>query len=200
VACLGAKVLAKEIVDFWSSEGKNSSRPVLVILPGGTGTTALLLNREIKAINTSGTEISVAVVPCVGDDSYLRRQMMALDISTGGTGSEKNLPEIIGPNPTCSIQSSKEGAYFVFGKPSRCILETFSEMATYGVPLDLLYGSPTWAILLRYWGLDTLIDCSKLEHDKSFNMIKGKTLMYVHSGGMEGIASQMNRYKREGLI
>ena len=69
----GSDVLAKEIIDFWSSNGKGMALAVCV--PGGTCTTALLLHRSIQKLmrkesseNKKALDIRVVVIPCVGDD------------------------------------------------------------------------------------------------------------------------------------
>ena len=66
----------------------------------------------------------------------------------------------------------------------------------YGVVLDLLYGAPAWTILLRHWNTpispDLIFDLN--------NPIAGREILYVHSGGLEGINSQLLRYKYNGLV
>lgn len=180
VAEAGAKIMAMEIVEFWSQKGKQM--PLTVVLPGGTCTTAMLLSREINAIRKlthPDLDITVAVIPCVGDAAYSTRQMVALDVSTGGNGVD-NIPQIIQPLGK---------RYLRFGEPSNAILNTFKEMKDdYGIFLDLLYGAPAWTLLLRY-----------LRSDIN-SPIYGRQVMYVHSGGLEGVSSQMTRYKHKGLL
>jgi len=176
----GAKLMASEIVQFWKEKGKGM--PLTVCLPGGTCTTALLLSREVNALidaDRDKIDIQVAVIPCVGSEGYARRQMKALDLSTGGNGRD-DIPKIFKPPP--------EG-YFRFGEPSPAILQTFLEMKDeHDIYLDLLYGAPAWNLLLQ----------SLSPNVKS--PIQGRQMMYVHSGGLEGISSQLTRYKHKGLI
>jgi len=180
VAGAGAKIMAMEIVEFWSQKGKTI--PLTVVLPGGTCTTAMLLSREINAIRKLAypqLDIMVSVIPCVGDAAYSKRQMVALDVSTGGNGVD-DIPQIFQPLGK---------SYPRFGEPSIAILNTFTEMKDeYGIFLDLLYGAPAWTLLLRYLRSDTN------------SPIHGRQVMYVHSGGLEGISSQMTRYKHKGLL
>jgi 1-aminocyclopropane-1-carboxylate deaminase/D-cysteine desulfhydrase-like pyridoxal-dependent ACC family enzyme len=180
VAEAGAKIMAMEIVEFWSQKGRDM--PLTVVLPGGTCTTAMFLAREINVIRKlthPELDILVAVIPCVGDATYSKRQMVALDISTGGNGVD-DIPQIIQPLGK---------GYLRFGEPSKAILNTFIEMKDeYGIFLDLLYGAPAWTLLLRY-----------LRNDIN-SPIFGRQVMYVHSGGLEGISSQMTRYKHKGLL
>jgi len=185
IAAYGAKLMAQEIVSFWETKG--NGMPLTVCLPGGTGTTAMLLSREINSIvkqtktNDEDTkmDILVGVIPCVGDAEYAERQMRALDISTGGNGKD-DIPQVFLP---------WKNAYPRFGEPSPHILNTFIEMKDeHGIYLDLLYGAPAWNLLLQYV-------TSQRE-----SPMKGRQVMYVHSGGLEGISSQLTRYKHKGLI
>jgi len=218
VAIQGAKVLADEIVSYWTQHGRG--RPLSVCMPGGTCTTALLLEREIRTLipvvaadgATASTttdynlDIEVVVIPCVGDDAYARRQMLALDLATGGTGRTEDLPKILRPlskystrmnessSSSSPSQSNNKGkktdGYFSFGTPDEFLLDTFTEMKEQDVFVDLLYGAPAWNLLLQHW-------CA-MEHDDS--PIAGRQVMYVHSGGLEGISSQLTRYKHAGLV
>jgi len=188
IATHGAALMANEIVSFWATKG--NGMPLTVCIPGGTCTTAMLLCREINVIikKKSGDDetrtgqnldIKVAVIPCVGDAAYAYRQMKALDVSTGGNGRD-DIPEVF---------KSLNNGYPRFGEPSAGILNTFLEMKdTHGIYLDLLYGAPAWKLLLQY--LTSQRD----------SPIKGRQVMYVHSGGLEGISSQLTRYKHKGLI
>lgn len=194
-------MLAQEIVSFWSQEGQG--RPLTVCVPGGTCTTALLLHREMQQLisqmkNDHTLDIRVVVIPCVGDDAYARRQMMALCLETGGRGDESEIPAVLLPTPDTSYfgQSRQEG-YFNFGKPDAAILQTCRSMENEcNVHLDLLYGAPSWTIMLRHWR-------SNLSPGSEFdekNPLAGREIMYVHSGGLEGVASQLIRYKYKGLV
>jgi len=202
MATPGAMVMAYEIVQYWIDKGKGM--PLTVCVPGGTCTTAVLLSREInkmvkeimnerhdEKINKDGTktkaennlqlDIQVAVIPCVGDEGYAKRQMKALDISTGGDG-KSDIPLIFPP-------PNKNKGYLRFGEPSPAILETFLEMKDeYDLYLDLLYGAPAWNLLLYYFKRNIP------------SPIQGRQIMYVHSGGLEGISSQLTRYKHKGLV
>lgn len=190
LATQGAKLMAEEIVSFWEVEGK--SMPLSVLIPGGTCTTAMLLSRQINALlkkrdtKNDNLDINVVVVPCVGDAGYALRQMKALDLSTGGNGRD-DVPEILYP--------LKRKGYFRFGEPDAQILETFLEMKDeYGIYLDLLYGAPAWNIILQHW------EASRYGSEGETTPIKGRQIMYVHSGGLEGISSQLTRYKHKGLV
>jgi 1-aminocyclopropane-1-carboxylate deaminase/D-cysteine desulfhydrase-like pyridoxal-dependent ACC family enzyme len=195
----GAKVLAGEIASFWSENGQG--RPLSVCLPGGTCTTAVLVHHELQKLFRDNIEkpmdIQVVVIPCVGSDAYARRQMKALSLQLGESGDD--LPTVLAPasEESLMMKGSAETSYFSFGEPKKEILETFQMMEEdHRVVLDLLYGASAWTILLRHWD-------SQLGAGLSFdpnNPIAGREIMYVHSGGLEGINSQLLRYKYKGLV
>jgi 1-aminocyclopropane-1-carboxylate deaminase/D-cysteine desulfhydrase-like pyridoxal-dependent ACC family enzyme len=136
-------------------------------------------------------DIRVVVIPCVGDDEYAMRQMISLDRSVGGRGRTEDMPHVLRPRADVEYGSARRrsGGYFTFGEPARAILDTFDEMNESGLYLDLLYGAPAFSLLLQHW-TSRSSDCP----------IAGRQIMYVHSGGLEGIASQLTRYKHKGLI
>ena len=213
----GAKNLAQEIFDYWSQHG--DGKPLTVCVPGGTCTTALLLHHELQKLlfpasnldtneenldwedcetdlvtPSSILDIEVVVVPCVGDADYARKQMMSLSAQIGD--SPDNIPTILKPQPEASKDSQK---YFSFGKPDKAILDTFQELQDdYNLFVDLIYGAPSFAILWRHWE-----STSSLSPDLVFDPrqpLEGREIMYVHSGGLEGINSQLLRYKYNGLV
>jgi len=211
VARPGARVLAEEIIAFWQKNGKGL--PLAVCLPGGTCSTALLLDREIKHIqqmrqkDREPLDIKVVVVPCVGDDEYAERQMRSLDISIGGGGLD--LPAVLKPmqqiktadhSASSGQTTRKSKGYFRFGTPNAAILQTYNEMMNDGLFVDLLYGSPAWTIILQHWSLSAYYSPDKTCQNENDYPISGRQVMYIHSGGLEGIASQMTRYKHQGLV
>lgn len=213
MALRGAWELASEIISYWSSIGKG--RPLTVCIPGGTCSTAALVDVAIrdfqkKVEGGKGMDIRVVVIPCVGDENYAQRQMTSIRrITGGGNGSDDDesllvdtLPTVLPRTPDASCyfgQTSlaEDAEYFRFGEPSQRILDTFREMQDdYGITLDLLYGAPSWTLLFRHF---------RTEHtgENSFDPkapLAGREIMYVHSGGLEGINSQLMRYKYKGLI
>ena len=197
IAQPGSNVQAKEIIDYWANNGKGM--PLAVCIPGGTCTTALLLHKSINSLlkqrkidKKEELDIRVIVIPCVGDDEYALRQMISLDKSSGGKGRREDMPCILKPRSDIEYGSARRRrskGYFTFGEPAKAIIETFDEMNEDGLFLDLLYGAPAFSLLLQHWRSRDL-DCP----------IAGRQIMYVHSGGLEGVASQLTRYKHKGLI
>jgi len=183
---------------FWAANGQG--KPLSVLLPGGTCSTAFVLHRELQRLMANSElaateiDIKVVVIPCVGDEGYAERQMMALNMDTGGNGDKGEIPQVLKPAPgaTFYLESENDQRYFRFGEPDIEILNTFREMESYGVKVDLLYGAPAWNVLLRHWPLDGQNDTS--------NILSGREIMYVQSGGLEGISSQLMRYRHKGLV
>jgi 1-aminocyclopropane-1-carboxylate deaminase/D-cysteine desulfhydrase-like pyridoxal-dependent ACC family enzyme len=188
-----------------------------VCLPGGTCSTAALVScaiqqllREQKQQQSSGStnpgikkdvDIRVVVIPCVGDEQYARRQMLSLSLQAfGDECSLDSLPTVLPPTPNRPQyigQTNTDNKYFPFGEPHASVLITFRELKDkYGIVLDLLYGSPSWTILLRHFRVTA-------KAGMSFDPeapLAGREIMYVHSGGLEGINTQMMRYKYKGLV
>lgn len=222
MASVGARVLAQELLDFWADEAPD--RPLSVCIPGGTCTMAVLLHHELnnlkahhEATGDSAVDIEVVVIPCVGDAGYARRQMMALCAEIGATVGD--IPTILQPSP------AEDLAYFSFGQPKKSILQTFEMMKEkHDVLLDLIYGAPSWTIMLRHFDVEPSPDLRYVElcplssitssidknmvhgilHNSSRfdpnNPLAGREILYVHSGGQEGINSQLLRYRHKGLL
>lgn len=186
-AMAGTEQLAKEIFEYWSRVGQG--RPLSVVVPGGTCSTAALLHwamEKAQVADEQSAVVQVVVIPCVGDASYARRQMSSLYSQMGITC---DLPIILSASPGDDLGDD----YFSFGEPHPAILETFERMRDENdIVLDLLYGAPAWTVLLRHLrpGIGS-------KHDGPLN---DREIMYVHSGGLEGINSQLLRYQYKGLI
>lgn len=156
MASVGARVLAQEIVDFWTKE--TPEKQLSVCIPGGTCTMAVLLHHELKNLigqqhestDNIDLDIEVVVIPCVGDAGYARRQMMALCAETGVPVGD--IPAILQPAPEVG---KKHSAYFPFGQPKKAILDTFATMRDdHDVLLDLIYGAPSWTIMLKHFDVE----------------------------------------------
>ncbi len=189
LAVEGANRLAHELTSWWIEQG--DSLPLSVVFPGGTCTTALLVHHALQRLNVP-IDMEVVVVPCVGDATYAQRQMMSLCARRGM--ATDNIPHILAPWPEVSAISK---GYFPFGEPDPAILNVFNRLKDdNGLVLDLVYGAPAWTILLRHWHVPLSSDLSMDPR----NPIAGREVMYVHSGGLEGINSQLLRYKYKGLV
>lgn len=189
MATVGLENLADEICDFWITQMR-AETPLTVVLPGGTGATALLLNRAIQLRKKKeNLDIKVAVIPCVGDAEFAERQMVTLNkIVNGSNATKDRLPAILPASP------KPDQRYFTFGEPHSDLLNTYQEMEDeHDLTLDLLYGAAAWTILFRHW---PVIGFSST----STNVLRNRQLMYVHTGGLEGLGTQLLRYKYKGLL
>ena len=226
----GLEALAHEIASEWSlSEGRKQKdgeerekdedkkeekeegqKPLIVVLPGGTGSTALFLARHLRRHASGSALVKVAVVPCVGDSGgrYLMRQMRRLDELTGGDGT--GLPFVLRERPLgapaglellpllCESQGEQDALLGElpcpsrpFGEPRRELLAAWRELAEAGsggggLDVDLLYGARAWEVLLSWWDGLPPRDSAQI--------------MYLHCGGLEGVATQLRRYERAGLL
>jgi 1-aminocyclopropane-1-carboxylate deaminase len=218
MALIGTTQLAHEIYNFWYINGNN--QPLSVCIPGGTCSTALFVHRAMQAIQASKPQnekldIEVVVIPCVGDEGYAQRQMINLNAQVFGSklnnSNGNDIPTILRPTPkTNAVQTpmstyrqvgaSDTHDYYRFGEPNSNILQTFRELRDdYELVVDLLYGAPSWTILFRHWTSTSSTESGAVTFNPNAP-IDGRRIMYVHSGGVEGINSQLLRYKHKNLI
>jgi hypothetical protein len=97
-------------------------------------------------------------------------------------------------------------------------LETYQELRDhYDLVVDLMYGAPSWAIIKRHLQHEQQQTIptnheddhhyrhhsTRLSPDLTFDVhqpLLGRDIMYIHSGGLEGINSQVIRYKYDRLL
>jgi len=76
-----------------------------------------------------------------------------------------------------------EGAKkYHFAKPYAELLTLYHELLDAGMVFDLIYGTVMWQVLLQH--------CDAIEG----------TILYVHSGGLMGNVSMLDRYKNKGMF
>jgi 1-aminocyclopropane-1-carboxylate deaminase len=218
----GVQLLAEEIMQYWTlhqqqqQDTTNSSNNRLtVVVPAGTGTTAAFLSRHLKRLcaaanssssNSNGSsstiaDIAVVAVPCVGDAPYLRRQMLRVladtnnNSSSRGSSSTSSTSTSSTSNRSASTAAAAEAELPVvlegsfkqqFGEPRAALLDVWRELQDADLFVDLLYGVRAWEVLFEQWS--------------SHELLQNGTLMYVHCGGLEGVSSQLTRYKHKKLI
>jgi 1-aminocyclopropane-1-carboxylate deaminase/D-cysteine desulfhydrase-like pyridoxal-dependent ACC family enzyme len=187
-----------------------------VVVPAGTGTTALFLARHAPR------RCRVLAVPCVGSSDYLQLQMRNLDLASGGTNhgpradgrrpeAQATLPDILPPPPRYSVP---------FGSVSPALLRSWRHARAHGVLLDLVYGPVAWAALrahrwrhrrclrLRARGARGGEGSARGQPDDAATdacsavspAVLQPTWLYIHTGGHEGLPSQLRRYARAGLL
>jgi len=120
----GVKLLAEEIIQ-WQKE--LDIKELNIFLPSGTGTTALFLQKHLP-------ENVVYTTPCVGDDSYLKKQFLELETN------EKYHPTI--------LNLEKKHHFAKLYKENYKIWLKLQQQT--GVEFDLLYDPLGWRVLLAH--------------------------------------------------
>ena len=118
----GIKLLAEEIIQWQKEQG---IKELNIFLPSGTGTTALFLQKHLP-LNR------VYTTPCVGDDSYLKKQFLELETEV------KYHPMIL------TLEKKHH-----FGKLYKENYKVWLKLQQQtGVEFDLLYDPLGWRVLL----------------------------------------------------
>lgn len=112
----GVNQLAKELVYWQQQQGLGV---VNVVLPAGTGTTALFLSRYFTQHHHN---LKVFTVAAVGGDDYLKLQFNELD-----------------SDESCHPQIVSLGRKYHFGKLYRAFYDIWQEANSSGVTFELLY-------------------------------------------------------------
>ena len=122
-AQVGVKLLASEIT-LWAKE--NDIKDLKIILPAGTGTTALFLQKNI--------EFEVLTCACVGDEKYLKEQFFEL------SSDEKDHPTIM-----------KRDKKYHFGKLYKEFYDVYKDLYKQtNIEFELLYDPVAWLSFLKY--------------------------------------------------
>ena len=120
----GIKLLAEEIIQWQKEQG---IKELNIFLPSGTGTTALFLQKHLP-LNR------VYTTPCVGDDSYLKKQFLELETEV------KYHPMIL------TLEKKHH-----FGKLYKENYKIWLKLQQQtGVEFDLLYDPLGWRVLLAH--------------------------------------------------
>lgn len=121
----GAVKQAKEGLEVLAKEIRTSNSHVKSLAtPSGTGTTALFLALALP-------EYKIYTTPCVGDVSYLKKQMSTLNKI---------------PDNLIILESEKK---YHFAKPYPEFLHVQQKLLDAGVEFDLLYSPGMWKALLE---------------------------------------------------
>ena len=128
----GIKLLAEEIIQWQKEQG---IKELNIFLPSGTGTTALFLQKSfILLAEQSRSQIQLFTTPCVGDDSYLKKQFSELETE-------------VKYHPTILTLEKKHH----FGKLYKENYKVWLKLQQQtGVEFDLLYDPLGWRVLLAH--------------------------------------------------
>uniref|UniRef100_H3H271 Tryptophan synthase beta chain-like PALP domain-containing protein n=2 Tax=Phytophthora ramorum TaxID=164328 RepID=H3H271_PHYRM len=177
----GVKLLAEEINEYVETQDKRFS----VVLPCGTGTTALYLAQHLHP------EIKLYAVPCVGDAAYLQLQFR----------------QLIDEDPTLQLQTALLPQVLTperkshFGRLWWPLHDMYHEvLQETEVDFDLVYGAFAWHTLFADDEvLDEVLDRGRLgvasrlggEVREEDSTGSERELMYIHTGGTSGNATML---------
>ncbi|KAH7492630.1 uncharacterized protein KRP23_1534 [Phytophthora ramorum] len=159
----GVKLLAEEINEYVETQDKRFS----VVLPCGTGTTALYLAQHLHP------EIKLYAVPCVGDAAYLQLQFR----------------QLIDEDPTLQLQTAL--------LPQVLTPERKSHFGRLWWPLHDMYHEVLQETEVDFdlvLGVASRLDGEVREEDSTGSE---RELMYIHTGGTSGNATMLARYRRK---
>jgi len=121
----GVDILAQEIVE-WQKE--QNIHNLVVVLPSGTGTTALFLQKYLLDYG-----VDVYTTACVGDSAYLQEQFAMLEKES------KYYPKILNLDKK-----------YHFGKLYQNNWEIWCELQEGGIEFDLLYDPKGWLMIAQH--------------------------------------------------
>jgi 1-aminocyclopropane-1-carboxylate deaminase len=181
----GVSALADELLcqldDLRASPGalKYPTKRPIVFLPAGTGTTAYYLANSLRG------KCRVVVVPVSGDDVYLLQQMRSLEESHRRDSQPKLefidypcVPEILRPRIRASFADIREGKLLIWREMERAANDQFH--------FDLVYAPVAWE---EMW---LAIEEGRIASDVD--------LVYLHTGGLEGNTSMLDRFAYKKLL
>jgi len=160
----GLKILADEIKAWAKAKAYSDIR---VILPAGTGTTALFLQKHLP--------FEVQACACVGGDDYLKQQFLELCVD------QSLHPTII-----------SAGKKYHFGKLYLPFYHIWAELKqTTNIEFDLLYDPLAWLCLQREFIAENTQIAAGLESTDK------RPILYIHQGGLQGNETMIPRYLRK---
>ncbi|MDX2322448.1 MAG: 1-aminocyclopropane-1-carboxylate deaminase/D-cysteine desulfhydrase [Moritella sp.] len=160
----GLKILADEIMAWAES---NSYADIRVVLPAGTGTTALFLQKHLP--------FEVQTCACVGGDGYLKQQFSELC-------ADESL------HPTIMTADKK----YHFGKLYLAFYHIWAQLKqTTNIEFDLLYDPLAWLCLQREFSIANENSAVGLESSDN------RPILYIHQGGLQGNETMLPRYLRK---
>lgn len=160
----GLKILADEIMAWAKAK---SYADIRVVLPAGTGTTALFLQKNLP--------FEVQACACVGGNSYLKQQLFALCTD-----------ESLHPTILCTDKK------YHFGKLYLPFYHIWAQLKqTTNIEFDLLYDPLAWLCLQREFTMMNENTAAGLENSDN------RPILYIHQGGLQGNETMLPRYLRK---
>jgi 1-aminocyclopropane-1-carboxylate deaminase/D-cysteine desulfhydrase-like pyridoxal-dependent ACC family enzyme len=146
-----------------------------------------VLAKEIKEWQTQENILNLHVITPSGTGTtafYLAEALENACYTTAVVGSDVYLKEelkALGRLPENLHLISTKKKYH-FAKPYREFLKIYTELHECGIEFDLLYAPKTWLALLE-----------------NLDQMDGE-ILYVHSGGVYGNGTMLQRYRHKGML
>ena len=132
--------------------------------------------KELSIVTPSGTGTTAY---------YLAKHLPKCNILTTAVVGDKayliSQMEMLGalPRNISILESDKK---YQFGKLYPELLAMYHDLLAAGITFDLIYGAVMWQVLLQH--------CDAIK----------ATVLYVHSGGLMGNTSMLDRYHHQGML
>lgn len=168
----------------------------VALICAGTGASALFLARHTREA------AAVVALPCAMGAAAMDAELLALHLRTPGGLAQQSEPPLLAraPRVPLVLASGIDGAVR-FGALDEGALAAWRLARAAGLRLDLLYGAVGLAQLLRAatqpGGVEAALEA--LLGDEQQADARPLSLLWVHTGGLEGVPSQLARYVRKGI-
>lgn len=187
----------------------------VALVCAGTGASALFLALELHRLagaaangggcggDGCGGMVPVLALPCAMHADALRAELAELHARSALESDRGSLPLWVFTPPANSARAVRFGAL----EPEA--LRAWRRARAAGMRIDLLYGAPALAQLLRAevaggggsgsGGVRAIVEQLLAERSGGAREARPLELLWVHTGGLEGVPSQLARYVRAGL-
>lgn len=174
LACLAMELESQ----FPTSDG---AQQLSIVAPAGTGATAFHLARELAAL---GSQHAVFAAPVVGPQpEYLLAQFAELAAGCG----DGEQPASWWPTILCPRKMQQGEPKYRFARPLPSLWATWEALQQQsGVAFDLLYAPRAWQLIQD--------SVDRLMERRGADSSQQPELMYLHTGGLQGNATQVERY------
>lgn len=165
----GLAKLAQELDDHFRSIRGEKTNSCIVVLPSGTGTTAMFLNKHLQILSSKDKPY---LAKTVGVSIAMKQEDILKEIQAQYPNEKHGYPTFTHP-------SKKR---IMFAKPDPTVKAVWCTMKRKGILLDLIYGPVAWMSLFE---LLPSVDPEACE------------VYYVHTGGITGNETQLHRYEEK---
>lgn len=194
----GISSLASEMYAFIQYHRETTgdhTTPWKIIFATGTGISAFYAARFFHSLNRNDA-IEIIAVPCATSSVRLRQDLFHLQqrLYPSQPTSLTGLPTVLSTEKFPSKRVFG-GLYPEHLKIWQALSGSSETHHTDDMTFDLLYAPRTWELLLSVCGVPDGSSDYNLEQ-----LYPDHHLLYYHCGGCEGNESQLQRYRRQGLL